>query len=136
MGLPNTPNSIFEHPRKPMIAQVRPADFAAWLQAVRQSNPLDAPLVLDVREPHELALANLGRGDGQGFRVIAMPMGSVPARLTELDPDQPIACLCHHGVRSMQVARFLASNGFEQVVNIDGGIDAWSMDNDSSIARY
>jgi len=119
-----------------MIAQVRPADFPAWLQAVRQSNPLDAPLVLDVREPHELALANLGQGDGQGFRVIAMPMGPVSARLTELDPDQPIACICHHGMRSMQVARFLASNGFGQVVNIDGGIDAWSIDKDSSIARY
>jgi rhodanese-related sulfurtransferase len=119
-----------------MIAQVRPADFSTWLQAARQSNPLDAPLVLDVREPYELALARLGQGDGQGFRVIAMPMGSVPARLAELDPDQPIACLCHHGMRSMQVARFLVSNGFEQVVNIDGGIDAWSIDKDSSIARY
>jgi len=136
MVLLNTPNFIFERPRKPMIEQVRPAHFSAWLQAVGQSHPMDAPLVLDVREPYELSLANLGQGDGQGFRVIAMPMGAIPARLMELDPDQPIACLCHHGMRSMQVARFLASNGFGQVVNIDGGIDAWSMEKDLSIARY
>ncbi|NCZ53576.1 MAG: sulfurtransferase, partial [Verrucomicrobia bacterium] len=95
-----------------------------------------APLVLDVREPHELSLANIGQGDGQGFRVIAIPMGAVPARLMELDPDQPIACLCHHGMRSMQVARFLASNGFGEVVNIDGGIDAWSDEIDPSQPRY
>jgi len=117
-----------------MIAQVRPADFAAWLAAVGQSHPLDAPLVLDVREPYELGWAKLEHG--AGFRVLAIPMADIPARLSELDPDQPIACLCHHGVRSMQVARFLASNGFGQVVNIDGGIDAWSTQRDSAIARY
>jgi rhodanese-related sulfurtransferase len=119
-----------------MIIQIRPVDFPAWLQSVGQSHPMDAPLVLDVREPYELDYANLGKGDGQGFRVVAMPMGTVPQRLAELDPDQPIACLCHHGVRSMQVARFLASNGFDHVVNIDGGIDAWSTDRDPSVARY
>jgi hypothetical protein len=116
-----------------MIAQVRPADFAAWLASVAQSHPLDAPLVLDVREPYELGWAQL---DPSGFRVIAIPMGQIPQRLVELDPDQPIACLCHHGVRSMQVARFLASNGFGHVVNIDGGIDAWSAEVDNAIARY
>jgi rhodanese-related sulfurtransferase len=116
-----------------MIAQVRPADFAAWLASVAQSHPLDAPLVLDVREPYELGWAQL---DPSGFRVIAIPMGQIPQRLVELDPDQPIACLCHHGLRSMQVARFLASNGFGHVVNIDGGIDAWSAEVDNAIARY
>lgn len=117
-----------------MIDQVRPAQFHAWLSSVAQSHPLDAPVVLDVREPYELTWAPLEAG--AGFRVLAIPMAHVPARLAELDPDQPIACLCHHGVRSMQVARFLASNGFGQVVNIDGGIDAWSTELDSAIARY
>lgn len=117
-----------------MIAQVRPADFPAWLASVGQSHPLDAPLVLDVREPYELGWAQLE--PGPGFRLLAIPMANVPGRLTELDPDQPIACLCHHGVRSMQVARFLHSNGFDHVVNIDGGIDAWSTEVDSAIARY
>ncbi len=117
-----------------MIAQVRPADFAAWLQSVAQSLPLDAPVVLDVREPHERAWAAVPAAPG--FRLLTIPMGEVPARLAELDPDQAIACLCHHGVRSLQVARFLASNGFGHVVNIDGGIDAWSTEVDSAIARY
>ena len=116
-----------------MIAQVRPADFAAWLASVAQSHRLDPPLVLDVREPYELGWAQLGPSS---FSVIAIPMGQVPERLAELDPDQAIACLCHHGIRSMQVARFLASNGFGHVVNIDGGIDAWSVEVDSAIARY
>ena len=117
-----------------MIAQVRPADFAAWLASVAQSHPLDAAVLLDVREPYELGWAQLAHGPN--FRVLAIPMAHVPARLAELDPDQPIACLCHHGMRSMQVARFLASNGFGHVVNVDGGIDAWSTQVDSAIARY
>lgn len=117
-----------------MIEQVRPAQFTAWLAGVGQSHPLDAALMLDVREPHELRWAHLDHG--AGYRVLAIPMGDVPARLAELDPEQPIACLCHHGVRSLQVARFLHSNGFSQVVNIDGGIDAWSTEVDSTVARY
>jgi len=117
-----------------MIAQVRPADFAAWLASVAQSHPMDAPVVLDVREPYELGWAQLEQGSG--FRVLTIPMAHVPARLAELDPDQAIACLCHHGRRSMQVARFLVSNGFGLVVNIEGGIDAWAAQVDSTIARY
>jgi rhodanese-related sulfurtransferase len=63
-------------------------------------------------------------------------MGVVPVRLSELDPSQPIACLCHHGGRSMQVAQFLASRGFDHVANIAGGIHAWSAELDASIATY
>ena len=117
-----------------MIAQVRPADFAAWLAAVALSHPMDAPVLLDVREAYELRWAQLAQG--ADFRVLAIPMAQLPARLAELDPDQAIACLCHHGMRSMQVARFLVSNGFDHVVNIEGGIDAWSTQVDSTIARY
>ena len=117
-----------------MIEQVRPHDFPAWLHAVGQAHPLEAPVVLDVREPYELGWAQLP--PSPGFRVVAIPMADVPERLTELDPDQPIACLCHHGMRSMQVARFLQGNGFGHVVNIHGGIDAWSTELDGAIARY
>ena len=59
MVLLNTPNFIFERPRKPMIEQVRPAHFSAWLQAVGQSHPMDAPLVLDVREPYAVSYTHL-----------------------------------------------------------------------------
>ena len=63
-------------------------------------------------------------------------MGALPARLDELDPQQPIACLCHHGGRSMQVASYLAACGFAHLANIAGGIDAWAQERDPSIARY
>ncbi|MEO6626601.1 MAG: rhodanese-like domain-containing protein [Burkholderiaceae bacterium] len=114
-----------------MIAQVRPGELNAWLTNVRAAT--QAPLVLDVREPHELALASIGAGD---YDFAAIPMNSVPQRLAELDPQRPVACLCHHGGRSMQVADFLAARGFTQVANIAGGIDAWSLERDSSIPRY
>ena len=63
-------------------------------------------------------------------------MGQLPQRLAELDPQRPIACLCHHGTRSQRVALFLAANGFSRVANIAGGIDAWSAEVDGSVPRY
>jgi rhodanese-related sulfurtransferase len=54
----------------------------------------------------------------------------------ELQRDQPIACLCHHGGRSAQVAHFLMQNGFTQIVNVQGGINAWSSEVDPSIPTY
>lgn len=90
-------------------------------------------MVLDVREPQELSVANLSKA---GLNLLAIPMSVLGARLQELDPAQPIACLCHHGGRSMQVAMYLARNGFSSVANIAGGIDAWSVELDPSIARY
>ncbi len=120
-----------------MIDQIAPSDFARWIASVSQSHPLDRPVVLDVREPHELQWASIAHTSAHhGFQWIAIPMGQLPARLSELDPDQPIACLCHHGARSMQVARFLVSNGFAEVSNIAGGIDAWSLQVDPAVARY
>ena len=113
-----------------MIVQIRPGQLTAWLQSTDASGP---PLVLDVREPHELQIAAI-RPDG--FTLLTIPMGSVPARLAELDPEQPIACLCHHGGRSMQVASFLMARGFTQLVNVAGGIHAWSAELDSSIPTY
>lgn len=113
-----------------MIAQVRPQDLAQWLQSVR---PFGEPVVLDVREPGELQTASV---TANGFTLLTIPMGTIPPRLAELDPQQPIACLCHHGGRSMQVANFLQSHGFEHVANIAGGINAWSAELDPSIPRY
>ncbi len=111
-----------------MITQVRPADFAAWVASLPS-----APVVLDVREPWELQTASIRP---EGVTVLAIPMRELPNRLTELTIDQPVACLCHGGVRSLQVAHFLAHNGFEQVVNIAGGIHAWSQEVDASVPRY
>ena len=92
-----------------------------------------APLVLDVREPHEWQLASV---KADGFELQAIPMRAVPVRMNELDAARPVACLCHHGARSMRVAAFLAQQGFEQVVNVAGGIDAWSQERDPAVPRY
>jgi rhodanese-related sulfurtransferase len=111
-----------------MIDQVRPQDLDAWLAAQGGNG-----VVLDVREQPELRAASVAP---QGFGLVCIPMNEVPARLAELDPSQPVACLCHHGARSMRVAMFLAQNGWEKVANIAGGIDAWSLQRDPSVPRY
>ena len=113
-----------------MIAQIRPRELAAWLTTAGASGQA---VVLDVREPSELQTASV---TAEGFTLLAIPMGSIAARLAELDPEQPIACLCHHGGRSMQVASFLQSRGFTHVANIAGGIHAWSDELDPRVARY
>lgn len=113
-----------------MLEQVRPRELDQWLANARA---LGTPVVLDVREPYELEMASIKAND---FSLKTIPMGVLPVRLAELDPQQPIACLCHHGGRSMQVAQFLLSRGFEHVANIAGGINAWSVERDPAIPRY
>ncbi len=113
-----------------MIEQIHPSDLANWLDRVKAHGH---PLVLDVREAHELQVASI---TAKGFELLHMPMHSIPPRLNELDPARPVACLCHHGGRSMQVANFLMSHGFEHVANIAGGINAWSAQVDPTVPRY
>jgi len=113
-----------------MITQFRPKELAAWLT---QARALGEPVVLDVRETAELQFASV---KADGFTLLTIPMGTVPVRLSELNPDQPIACLCHHGGRSMQVANFLAQRGFMNVANIAGGIHAWATELDTSVKTY
>jgi rhodanese-related sulfurtransferase len=118
-----------------MIAQLSPADFSAWRDRLDASAP--APVVLDVREPWELQTASVTE---DGFTLLRIPMREVPARVEELKEqlgaDQPIACLCHHGMRSLQVANFLVQSGFTGVVNLQGGIDAWSRQRDAAVPLY
>jgi rhodanese-related sulfurtransferase len=118
-----------------MIAQLPPAQFSAWRDSLDANAPV--PVVLDVREPWELQTASVTE---DGFTLLRIPMREVPARVDalreELGADQPIACLCHHGMRSLQVANFLAQSGFTDVVNLQGGIDAWSRQRDASVPLY
>jgi rhodanese-related sulfurtransferase len=87
------------------------------------------PLLLDVREPWEYNIVNL-----QDSR--SLPMRQVPAELDSLDEDQEIIVICHHGIRSRQVALFLVSRGFSNVVNLRGGLDAWARDTDTNLPTY
>ncbi|MBS1799274.1 MAG: sulfurtransferase [Acidobacteria bacterium] len=89
-----------------------------------------APLLLDVREPWEAHAASLPEAK-------LMPMGDVPSRShQELDPDQPIVVLCHHGMRSLSVTMWLRNQGFDHVQSLAGGIDRWSRFIDPAVPRY
>ncbi len=112
------------------MQQVSPSQFNDWLQ---QAASVGQPLVLDVRETWECQLASIAPA---GCEVLIMPMQTIPARLMELDKSRPIACLCHHGGRSMQVASFLEQQGFNNITNISGGIHAWSNQVDASVPVY
>ncbi|WP_300652942.1 rhodanese-like domain-containing protein [Hydrogenophaga sp.] len=113
---------------------IQPAQLDDWLAQAASAMPDGSkPVVLDVREPWELQTASV---KPEGFELRHMPMRSVPERLSELDRDQPIACLCHHGMRSAQVANFLMNQGFTQIVNIHGGIHAWSQERDPAVPVY
>lgn len=91
------------------------------------------PLLLDVREPWEFALAQIQR---PGAQTLHIPMRAVPARLPELPRTAPIVCICHHGARSAQVVAFLMQQGFDDVYNLAGGIDAWSTQVEPAVPRY
>jgi rhodanese-related sulfurtransferase len=86
--------------------------------------------LIDVREPWEFETARI---DGAKL----MPMGDVPSRAhQELDPEEHIVVLCHHGVRSMNVTVWLRQQGFEKVQSMRGGIDAWSRTVDQNVPVY
>ena len=90
-------------------------------------------VLLDVREPWELALASI---EVQGVLLRAVPMNQVPEAMQDWSRDQTTVCICHHGVRSAQVGHYLESSGWRDVINLTGGIDAWSTLVDSSVPRY
>ena len=99
-------------------------------QLKQQLSSPHPPLLLDVREPWEFATAQI-----PGATLI--PMSEIPARaFNELDEDQPIAVLCHHGARSLSVANWLQSNGFTKAQSVAGGIDLWSRVIDPTIPQY
>ncbi|MGF6213842.1 rhodanese-related sulfurtransferase [Comamonas sp. 4034] len=117
------------HGGKKAMEQIRPAQLQEWLARHAGAQPL----VLDVREPWEVQTASVSP---DGFELLNIPMQQIPATLSQLDEDRPIACLCHHGMRSLQVAHFLTQNGFTEVSNITGGIDLWSAERDPRVPRY
>ncbi|MGH9518639.1 MAG: rhodanese-like domain-containing protein, partial [Terriglobales bacterium] len=105
------------------ILEVTPAEFA------RERANGSAPLLLDVREPHEFDIARIPGS-------VLIPLGELPGRLGELDPAADIVVHCKAGGRSMKAARLLQSEGFAHVRNLKGGILAWSDQVDSSVPKY
>lgn len=90
----------------------------------------DAPLLLDVREPWEIATASLPGS-------LNIPMGEMTSRAhAELDPDVPVVVMCHHGARSLSVAMWLRNQGYDQAQSLAGGIEQWSRAVDPGVPRY
>ena len=95
----------------------------------RLAQPGARPVLLDVREGWELKICALPG-------ALHIPMGQVPTRTEELDPQQEIVVVCHYGVRSQRVAHFLASRGFSKLYNLQGGVDAWAREIDPAMHTY
>ncbi len=105
------------------IVQISAKDLQAKLASPEK------PLLLDVRENNEFDYAHI---EGS----LHIPMGEVPRRVSEIDASIDCVVVCHHGVRSQQVAEFLQHSGFSNLYNLSGGIDAWSVDCDNTVSRY
>ena len=86
-------------------------------------------IVLDVREPWEFEICRIG--DSRNI-----PLATLQQRLAELADDRPLVVVCHHGMRSLQAAAWLRNNGFDNAVNLAGGVDAWARVVEPGMATY
>ncbi|MDO4637973.1 MAG: rhodanese-like domain-containing protein [Lautropia sp.] len=107
------------------MSRLSPAQLASWLADPHRP----APLLLDVREEWEFEHAHLDASRH-------VPLAMLGTLLADTDPDQPIVCICHHGMRSLQAVHFLSHHGFSDVHDLKGGLDAWSVEQDPSVPRY
>jgi rhodanese-related sulfurtransferase len=106
------------------MKQITAPDLHAYLETADPK-----PILLDVREPREFEYCHIAGS-------LHMPMNDVPARIGELTPEREIVCICHHGMRSASVAGFLERQGFRNVVNLTGGVDAWAVQVEPDMPRY
>lgn len=102
---------------------------AVELHTYLQSETSATPKLLDVREPWEFEKCHLAGS-------VLVPMRQIPQAMHDLDQDQEIVVICHHGIRSRAVAAYLANNDFNQVINLSGGIDEWAKRVDPSMPTY
>ena len=108
--------------------------------ALRDRLAAGSPLaLLDVREPDERAYCAIAAPPGAAVVDLHCPMRQIPDRLDALRAAAsglPLVVYCHHGVRSLYAATWLAERGLSDVHNLDGGIEAWSVRVDRSVPRY
>lgn len=103
-------------------------ELQAYLHSIAATHS-SSPLLLDVREPWEFEQCHLENS-------ILIPMRQIPEHSEQLDSSQEIVVICHHGIRSRQVAQFLESLGFNNLINLTGGVEAWATKVDLSMKRY
>ncbi len=87
------------------------------------------PVLLDVREPWEFGICHI---DGSHL----IPMRSIPSSLDALEKQRETVVICHHGIRSRQVALYLEHQGFSNIINMEGGVAAWARDIDPGMPTY
>jgi len=85
--------------------------------------------LLDVRESNEFQFAHI-KGS------LHIPLSLIPLKINEIDTTKDCVVICHHGMRSQQAANFMVNSGLNNIYNLSGGIDAWSVDCDSTVSRY
>jgi len=105
-----------------MFKDLTPIELHEYLE-------FNSPLILDVRELWEYEKCHLDNS-------LLMPMGSIISLIDTLDKDKETVVVCHHGIRSIQVARYFLSIGFTNIINLKGGLDAWARDIDPSMNTY
>ena len=89
----------------------------------------DVPMLLDVRENWEYEICHI---EGS----INIPMHEIPQNLAQLQDAGEIVVICHHGIRSQNVIRFLQQQSVDELVNLDGGVDAWAREVDPDMPVY
>lgn len=99
------------------------------LQTLMEAAPDVRPRLLDVREPWEFQLAHISGSD-------LIPMQTIPSQVDQLNRSHPTVVICHHGTRSLQVVAFLERLGFDNLHNLQGGIDAWARQVDPRVPLY
>lgn len=106
------------------MRELRPLELQAHIAATDA-----APMLLDVRETWEFDTCKIADS-------VLIPMGQIQRSIERLNPEQEIVVICHHGIRSRQVGRYLEHIGFTNIINLNGGIDAWAYEVDKSMATY
>ena len=101
----------------------------AYLDTAQLENTGETPLLLDVRQPWEFDVCKI---EGS----VLIPMSQIPAAIAELDPNRETVVICHHGIRSRSVGRYLEQSGFSNVINLSGGVDEWAKTVDNQMATY
>jgi adenylyltransferase/sulfurtransferase len=114
---------------EPVAAGSHPDEVTVQEMKKALDNPGLGIKVLDVRDPDEYQISHIKN-------VPQIPLGSLPQRFTELDPNQQIYIHCKSGKRSMKALEFLRQQGFKYVKSVKGGIAAWSDEIDSSVPKY
>ena len=115
------------------MEHLTPRQVADWLADTGRT----APLLLDVREPWEADTARIAGATLFPMSTLVSHIGELEALQNDADGQpRPVICICHHGARSMQVATFLESRGFDQVINMTGGIHGWSQQVDAGVPTY